>query len=191
MFEHLHNYGSYEVVETVVDSCISSVFNDREIRYWAESVKESLKNIKKHKEEMDYSERIMEIWDGWDSYNTKRYSEAKKDYTTARKKWLNAYEYMIKDLLAIKRASRDYKEEFVGWEVDHVFRCNTLGGNTSLTRYTFVLSKDFKEIIDVITEEDDVVEMDAAIIFAMSKTEEEWEEDLSNVKKALKDLSEQ
>ena len=190
MFEHLHDYGSYEVVETIVDSCISSVFNDREIRYWAKSAQEFLKDVNKHKEEMEHSKRIMEIWDGWDSYSIKRYSEAEKEYTTAITKWLNAYECMFKDLLAIKKASKDYKEEFVGWEIDHTFRCKNLGGNTSLTQYTFVVSKDFKEIIDVITEEENIEEESGTIIYAMSKTEEEWEEDLSKIKKALNDFGE-
>ena len=62
---------------------------------------------------------------------------------------------LCKELAAALKDSIDNRDtnEIIGWEVLHTFRCKTYGGYSDLTRYRYVISKDFKHVL--IREDDD------------------------------------
>lgn len=177
MFKHLHDYESYEVVETQIDSCYTSIYNDREIRRIALEIKDSMSEVEEYQEEMSYAKEIMSIWDGWDSYSRTKYNDAKEDFEEAALKFSEAGKTLNENLLYIKNASTEFTHTFIGWEVMHSFRSKTLGGASSLSRYIFFIDEKFTSINDVKDEED--IENDEnihlIIDLAISSSQEELE----------------
>lgn len=190
MFKSLYDYNSYEATETKIDSCYNSIFYDTEAQLAALAAKESIEEAQEYKEDLEDAEYEMNLW--YDNrymthYGKSRYKSAKEDYNEARKRLLEAQISSNENLLQIKQKSIDYNTDFIGWEVMHSFRCNTRGGDPSLGNYTFIINKDFTEIINVI-DKDDQSTMEATIIIAtaMSLTVEDLE---SNIQEATEMLN--
>ena len=149
MFKHLHDFKSYEAVETKVDTLYNTPLSDNECISLANTAYSTLENVQEYGEKAERDEQTMDIWSGgWSS-------TSRKEYTKAYKSWINnkinetteriTYLTAAKELLE-KTKNLDGKKQ-VGWLVTHTFRSNTLGGNSSLGNYIFLMDKDFKSIL--------------------------------------------
>lgn len=149
MYKHLHDFKSYEAIETKVDTLYNTPFSSNECISLANTAYSVLENMQEYGDKAERDEQSMDIWSGgWSS-------TSRNEYTKAYKSWLNnkinetteriTYLTAAKELLE-KTKGLDGKEQ-VGWLVTHTFRSNTLGGNSSLGNYIFLMDKDFKSII--------------------------------------------
>ena len=148
MFKHLHDFKSYEVVETKVDTLYNTPLWDSECIAYATIANEHLKKAEEYKSEAESDHRSMDIWsDGW-SYTSRN------EYNKAYKSWLNNKMDETTEKITYLTAAKKLREkldsldgkEQIGWLVNHTFRSNTLGGNSSLGHYIFLMDKNFKEI---------------------------------------------
>ena len=57
--------------------------------------------------------------------------------------------------MILKKSATLNGTQQVGWLVNHTFRSNTLGGNSSLGTYTFFIDNEFKNIIDSFDNDDE------------------------------------
>lgn len=161
MYKHLHDFKSYEAIETKVDTLYNTPLSDKECISLGNTANVILGHISDYGKEAESDERSMEIWaGGWSS-------TSHNEYTKAYKSWLNnkinetteriTYLTAAKEILE-KTKGLDGKEQ-VGWLVTHTFRSNTLGGNSSLGNYIFLMDKDFKNILANYDDDDeDLVE---------------------------------
>lgn len=157
MFKHLHDYDSYEVVETKVDTAYNLPIFNPSIYATALDVKEIFDDMDGVKREMDSAQRSMDIWsDSWSSYSRREYNEAKDKWTKAVDQYVGKMTLIINDLYEINAQIKEMDtSEVIGWLVSHKFRCNTRGGNKTLGNYTFVIDKDFKNIIFQLDDDDE------------------------------------
>ncbi|MBQ7342172.1 MAG: hypothetical protein IJW42_02820 [Alistipes sp.] len=189
MFKHLYDFESYEIVETKVDSCYTSLFKDPEIRHAALQAKKYLDQSTEYRKEQEYAENTMDIWsDSWSSYSRKRYKEAREEYKEASINLSKSFKSHNENLLIIKNKSINFESEFIGWEVNHSFRCKNRGGNFSLGNYLFIIDKNFTKIINVIDDDEDNDTILVFIGLATGKSKEEIEESILSSTKAIEHL---
>lgn len=171
MFKHLHDFLSYEMVETKVDTAYNSPIINSAIRAIAVRVKEAFENSRKSSSKRESAMSSMKIWgDSWSSYSRTQYNEAKEKYKEALTEFVNYIGQVHHGLVSIHNLIEEMdQKEFIGWQVSHKFRCNNRGGNKILSDYVFIIDKGFKEIIDVIDENEDNSEIQAIIIMAMDR----------------------
>lgn len=163
MFKHLHDFKSYEVVETKVDTMYNLPIYDSLCLELARSIKSHLEKVVDYDSDAESDERTMDIWQG--GWSTTSHLEYMKAYQS----WINnkvhaalergSYLSDAKRLL-LRIEQLDPKEQ-IGWQAEHTFRSNTLAGNTSLGNYLFLIDKDFKTILAAY--EDDDEEMNDAV----------------------------
>ena len=156
MFKHLHDYKSYEAVETKLDTMYNSPVTDKECINIAREISDHMEKQDKYDKDAEYDHDTMDIWSGgWSSTSTREYKKAyvswcknKKNSALERIEALKGCKDLIKRLDGLDGKSQ------IGWIADHTFRSNTLGGNTSLGTYSFFMDKDFKEILYTMDDED-------------------------------------
>lgn len=155
MFAHLHDFDSYQKVETSVDTLYNlPIFNDECIDQ-AEQIIARNRIIEITERDAKHNSDIMNIWsDSYTQSGFKRYKEAYVDW--ARNKKTIALAEIIKlenykKLAALALALDGCTQ--TGWIVTHSYRSKTLGGNTSLNTMVFFTDKDFKEITKAYDEE--------------------------------------
>ena len=189
MFKTLYDYESYEVVETKVDSCYSSLFKDAEVRRAALQAKETLEETSEYADEAKRARQTMDIWEGsWSSYSRRRYNEAKEELKTAYLNLTKTYKKHKEYMLFIKNKSIGFEEQFIGWEVQHSFRCKNRGGNFTLGDYMFVIDEKFTQIIDAITYDEDFESIMVYITNAIDCSKEELEDEIASATKRIAEL---
>lgn len=167
MYKHLHDYKSYEVVETTVDTLFNSPVTDPDCIDLIKEMKEHFDKKADYDKEAEYAERSMDIWSGgYSSTSRNEYNKAYKEWATQKRNGM--YETIsilqrAKELLVLME-DLDGKKQ-VGWIADHTFRSNTRAGASSLGNYSFFIDKDFKNILYTMDEDDSEIfsEMPAII----------------------------
>lgn len=157
MFKHLHDYDSYEVVETRVDTAYNLPIFNASIRAEAQDVKDIMDDIDDIQSDMESAQRSMEIWgDSWSSYSRREYNEARDKWLKNLDNYVGKMTIIINSLSEINEGIKKMdSKEVLGWLVSHKFRCNTRGGNRTLGDYTFVMDKSFKNILLQIDDDDE------------------------------------
>lgn len=156
MYKHLHDYKSYEPIETKLDTLYNSPITDKDCIDICMDMKEHLDRKSNYEDDAEHDERTMDIWSGgWSSTSRSEYQKAyiswcknKRLSTQENIKFLEGCKELI-----IKIDGLDGKTQ-IGWIADHTFRSNTLGGNSSLGNNTFFMDKDLKNIIYTMDSDD-------------------------------------
>ncbi len=156
MFKHLHDFKSYEVVETNVDSLYNTPVSDPECVKYAIDALEHIEKEREFNNDAEYDEKTMDIWSGgWSSASRKEYDKAYKSWLGHKVDSFNEQIIYLNDAKSIvdKAATLDGKTH-IGWFVTHSFRSNNLGGNSSLGSQVFLIDKGFKNIISTYDSDD-------------------------------------
>lgn len=170
MYKHLHDYKSYEPIETKLDTMWNSPIYDKECLEIAMDMAEHLEKQSEYDSEAEQDDRSMDIWSGgWSATSRSEYDKAYKSWCQNKRASTIENIAVLEDTkkLIQQMEGLDGKTQ-IGWVADHSFRSNTLGGNSSLGSYTFFIDKDFKEIIYTMSEDDSSIykQMPEAIIMA-------------------------
>ena len=171
MFKHLHDYKSYEVVETTIDTLYNSPLTDLECINLAISANEHLEKCVDYSGDAERDDRSMDIWSGgWSSTSRSEYKKAYKSWLTHKIGETQERIEYLKELKSIfKKAESLSGKEQIGWIASHTFRSNTLAGNSSLGNYMFFIDKDFKTILASYSDEDELEEAIPIITDAIVK----------------------
>lgn len=162
MFKHLHDYKSYEAVETKIDTMYNSPITDKECIDLAKEINGHMEKQNKYDKDAEYDHNTMDIWSGgWSSSSNREYKKAyvswcknKKQSTLERIEALKGCKALIKRLEGLDGKSQ------IGWIADHTFRSNNLGGNSSISTYSFFIDKNFKEILYTMDDDDSEIYSD-------------------------------
>lgn len=157
MFKHLHDYKSYEPVETTIDTLYNTPFTDDDCVQAASQIDFHAQKADKYREEAESAERKMNIWSGgWSSTSRSEYLKAAHDFYEAKMNELIESREGIKNTKIIleKLPELDGKTQ-VGWIVNHSYRCNNRGGNSMLASRAFLMDKKFKTILNSYDTDDD------------------------------------
>lgn len=200
MFKHLHDYKSYEVVETTIDTLYNTPFSDSECLKLAMLANEHLEDSIDYGDDAESDERSMDIWSGgWSSTSRNEYKKAYKSWLTNKKgETQERIEFLKVAKEILEKAETLSGEEQIGWIATHKFRSNTLGGNTSLGTYTFYMDNDFKNILATYDDEDDdaseAISTIATILTSYESTASVdslitgWSEAMDSIQKSLDKL---
>ena len=155
----LYDFGSYEPIETVVTEAKHIPTND------IACVNKALDAITYHELAFEYAEdgksalETMCIWGSSSRYSTSysdiRYYESKYEFVDAVKKantCIKKYNSSIDDLKIMMKNTNP--SETIGYNVEHTFRCKTMGGFWSIVHYRFIVDKKIKKIIFYVDEEE-------------------------------------
>lgn len=157
MFKHLHDFKSYEVVETKLDTLYNSPLTDLTCIQLGEDANEHLTSSTEYDEAAERDNDTMDIWSGgWSSTSRKEYSKAYKSWCNNKKKAaLERIGYLEVAKQILEKAKDLNGEEQIGWIVTHTFRSNTLAGNSSLGTKLFYVDKNIKNILASFDEDDE------------------------------------
>ena len=174
MFKNLHDYSSYEPVETKVDTAYNdllyidsavirvALFMDAE-----EMQRESMKDV-------DDALDNLSLWSSpyMTSYGRSKYKEAKSKLIESLNNAAEAAQTAYKIASEVNEISKnvDY-DEMYGWKVSHKFRCNNRGGNKMLGQYVFIIDKNFKRILNEYDIEDESMKEGIDAINTLKKDE--------------------
>lgn len=155
MFKTLYDYESYEPVETIItDSAFTSIYQDSTIRHLALKMIAigSLidEQVKEGYEALERAEQY--IGNTYLSYKYDKYMNKAKE---VRDK-VSIYRIMYDNTAdSIALLAKDYPREFIGWKINHKFRCKNKGGNFSIGDHTYIVDEKFKKIIYTEDNDDD------------------------------------
>lgn len=178
LFKTMYDFDSYQVVETKVDSAFFSPYTDEKIMTVAAVASEALKESNSHMLKGLSAMRSMNTWsDSYSSYGQSRYysyrDEARQELKAGRTSSLIHLNAQKK----IKKMATELPEGFMGWEVNHSFRCKTKGGFSELKHYIFITDPKFKTILfkeDV--EDEDIIAQKKEIQGALEITEDQFDQ---------------
>ena len=155
----LYDFGSYEPIETVVTEAKHIPIND------SACVNKSLDAIAYYELAVEYAEdsksafKTMCIWGSPSRYSTSysdsKYYQSKSECVDAMKKvniCIKKYNSSIDDLKIMMKNTNT--SETIGYNVEHTFRCKTMGGFWSIGHYRFIVDKKIKKIIFYVDEEE-------------------------------------
>ena len=191
MYESLYDYESYEPMKTTVDTLYADIRLDKEAYALAMVGQKNLEKVNEYLDKAKSAQRSMDIWsDSYTSYGRSQYNEAKAMFrdnlNEARRCMRQVYAAMLKILDREEALQQCNKDEFVGWKVEHRFRCKTKGGNSTIGEYVFTTDKDLKEIIASFdTDDEDYKDAVSFIEETLTKTKESVQKDLDDT---LEDL---
>lgn len=169
MFKHLHDFSSYEPVETQVDTAYNIPINNAQVFQLAKDAVEHKEKADEYQGEAEYANRKKNIWsDSYSSYGRQQYKEAFEEQKEQTKNYTAEMLAVANDLTEMYQIiSGLNQDEVLGWSVVHSFRCKNRGGNTSLSEYLFIVDKKFETILSVITDDDDLTECGKMIEMAL------------------------
>ena len=156
MYKHLHDYKSYEPIETRLDTMYNTPINDKECIDICRDMKSHIKKMNEYDNEAEHDSRSMDIWyGGWSSTSRREYMNA---YISWCKNKRSGTQENIKALEGCKRLIKQMEgldgKTQIGWIADHTFRSNTLAGNSSISSQAFFIDKDFKSILYTMDSDD-------------------------------------
>lgn len=189
MYESLYDFESYEPMKTTVDSLYADVRFDDEALSYAKAGRKSLNEVSGLLDEMHSAQQSMDIWsDSYTSFGRSKFeaarNEFKEKYEAVQQSLREVYMSMLKILDRKEYIEQNQNGEFVGWKVEHKFRCKTKGGNAAIGNYIFIFDKDLKEIINTYDIDDD--DYSSIVDFLEEALDREKEE----LQKSLKDTQE-
>lgn len=139
---------SYESVETKVDSLFNPMYSV-DFKQKAQRAMELSDRIHNNKTSIDHGLLTMNLHSGPYSnsvYDRNKYKEGKEEYETAKK----YNEKAVPELEALKKemkAQLEKDDEFLGFAIEHKFRCKNDAGNTQLIECLLIVDKDMKKVI--------------------------------------------
>lgn len=139
---------SYESVETTIDSLFTPMYT---VAFYekAKRAMELSDRIEDNKTNIDHGLLTMNLHSGPYSnsvYDRTKYKEGKEEYETAKK----YNEKAVPELEALKKemkAQLEKDDEFLGYAIEHKFRCKNEGGNTIMNDFLLIVDKDMNEAI--------------------------------------------
>lgn len=150
MFNHLHDFKSYEAVETKVDTLFNTISDDPTCRRIASSASALVKQTNEYSSESERLARNAQFYSG---INFTEFREELEEWRTNKRKEYTSMIEFLKCLKSIQESSKGLDGRTrIGWRVKHKYRCNTLGGNSKLSEETFFIDKDFKSILEAISD---------------------------------------
>ena len=173
MYKHLHDYKSYEAVETIIDTLYNIPITDDACIQAAARMAMHSEQSDEYEEEADDALRSMEIWDGgWSATSRKEWNKAARKYSEAKMNQFIENQEVLKNakIIVEKLPELDGKTQ-VGWLVKHSYRCNNRGGNSMLGTDVFFMDKKFKTILNSFDNEDE----DAVAILTQINEASEFE----------------
>ena len=157
MYKHLHDYKSYEPVETIIDTLYNVPITDDTCFQAAVQMAIHSAQIDEYIDEAEDAERSMEIWKGgWSSTARNEWKKAARKSMEARINECVEYQEILRcaKIIVEKLPELDGKTQ-VGWMVKHSYRCNNRGGNSMLGTDIFFIDKKFKTILNSFDNEDE------------------------------------
>lgn len=157
MFKHLHDYKSYEVVETKVDTLYNTPLFDSECIKAAILMKEHDEKADEYDRAASRNKSTMDIWSGgWSSTAREEFKEAFDDYRNNMRLEVIEKQASLRAWKTIAERCMELNgEEMIGWLVEHSYRCNNRGGNSVLSSKVFLIDKKFKTIISSYDSDED------------------------------------
>ena len=139
---------SYESVETTIDSLFTPMYT---VAFYekAKRAMELIDRIHNNKTSIDHGLLTMNLHSGPYSnsvYDRTKYKEGKEEYETAKK----YNEKAVPELEALKKemkAQLEKDDEFLGYAIEHKFRCKNEVGNTIMNDLLLIVDKDMNEAI--------------------------------------------
>lgn len=139
---------SYESVETKVDSLFNPMYSV-DFKQKAQRAMELSDRIHNNKTSIDHGLLTMNLHSGPYSnsvYDRNKYKEGKEEYETAKK----YNEKAVPELEALKKemkAQLEKDDEFLGYAIEHKFRCKNEVGNTIMNDFLLIVDKDMNEAV--------------------------------------------
>lgn len=139
---------SYESVETTVDSLFNPMYSV-DFKRKAQRAMELSDRIEDNKTSIDHGLLTMNLHSGPYSnsvYDRTKYKEGKEEYETAKK----YNEKAVPELAALKKdmkAQLEKDDEFLGFAIEHKFRCKNDAGNTIMNDFLLIVDKDMNKVI--------------------------------------------
>lgn len=163
MYKNLHDYKSYEPIETKLDSLFSSAETNNEALKAAERFAAEADIYDKESREYDYALEMLQIWKGgWSSTSRSKFKQYQKEATEHLSKSIKALLAQNESSLLIKDIADTVKRKFIGWKITHSFRSNNLAGHSSKGDYVFWVDTKFKNILKSFNEEDYIKQLSYA-----------------------------
>lgn len=192
MFKHLHDYKSYEVVETTVDTLYNTPLLD------SKCIEAAIASITHDTMADEYekaaarNKSTMEIWsDGWSSTAKSEYNKAKEEYISNQCLLITEKIASMKSWKVITNRCKELNgEEMIGWLVEHSYRCNNRGGNSVLCDKLFLIDPNFKEIVSSYDSDDENNNKAINLISSIIQNKEITEEMLDSLIVQYEDLLE-
>lgn len=139
---------SYESVETTIDSLFTPMYT---VAFYekAKRAMELIDRIEENKRNIDNGLFAMDIHSGPytnSAYDRAKYKEGKEEYETAKK----YNEKAVPELAALKKemkAQLEKDDEFLGYAIEHKFRCKNEVGNTIMNDFLLIVDKDMNEAV--------------------------------------------
>lgn len=139
---------SYESVETTIDSLFTPMYT---VAFYEKSQRamELIDRIVENKRKVANALFSMHIHSGIYSnsaYYRAKYKEGKEEYEIAKKyneKAVPELESLNKEM----KAQLEKGDEFLGYAIEHKFRCKNEGGNTTKNDFLLIVDKDMNEVI--------------------------------------------
>lgn len=157
MFKHLHDYKSYEAVETTIDTLYNLPITDDICYDAASNIFVHSQNASKYEEEKNNAQRFFNIWNEGgrpSSFREQAKDATIKGFEATINQCLENIEVLKCSKIIVDRLPLFDGKTQVGWLVNHSYRSNNRGGNSSLSSLTFLIDKRFKKIIRVLDIED-------------------------------------
>lgn len=160
MFKHLHDYKSYEVVETKVDTLYNTPLFDSECIESAILMGEHDKRAAEFEKAAARNKSSMNIWKGgWSAMAREEYNDAYEEYCDNMRSQITETQASLKLWKKILERCKELDgKEMIGWLIEHTYRCNNRGGNTMLSSTVFLVDKDFKTISSSFDSDDEEYE---------------------------------
>jgi hypothetical protein len=151
LFRTLHDFKSYEPIETKIDSAYFENYMIPEVMSCAYKCLEHFDKYAEYIEEAANEQKYVEIWE------SSKFSFGRDNYIKAFEKMNSAIDKFQKERGKINEIHSEIRKliaehksvtpEFIGWKAIHRFRCNTKGGTPNIVMIHYIIDKDFKEII--------------------------------------------
>lgn len=163
MYTHLHDFKSYEPIETTIDTLYNTILTDAECIALATLKIEHEDKADEYDAAADFSKNTMDVWAISARSSSRALNEYKKAYRELCDNVVKQADEKIQALTAwqliLEKAQELDGSKHLGWAVGHKFRSNNRGGNSALGDYIFFMDKDLKNILQVFSEDDDETNM--------------------------------
>ncbi len=148
MIKILYNAGSYEPIETQIDSAFTSIYTDLDIVRAAHELIEL--NAGENKEwlqqQYNFAKSSAALWSQLqDAYSKEQYRQAREEMSNYASKLKEIEEEINTKTKTIReRADAIVENQFYGWNIYHRFRCANGYGIKKISDILFVVDEDMK-----------------------------------------------
>lgn len=173
----LNDASSYEAVETKVDSAFANILIDSDAMSAAVEINEQKEKQEELERDMGYEKTKLAIYAPSyfdDSYYKEQRRQANEKIKEIQKELSESKaEIKAQERIILKRNKMIEKGKFIGWGIQHSFRCKNGMGISMLAQSLLVTDKDFKNVL-------------FRIIVATKLDEEEIENARKEIERVLK-----